>query len=103
MWVGGYTKFNEEGLNNSYLPVWLQDAGYNTYYAGKLMNGHATLNYDDPYVNGFNSSAYVLCPELGSTLIVSTASFSIRGCTSTGTASGRPALARLKASLASTS
>jgi N-acetylglucosamine-6-sulfatase len=41
MSIGGYTKFLNEGLNDKYLPVWLQEAGYNTYYTGKLMNGHS--------------------------------------------------------------
>ncbi|KAF7344962.1 Arylsulfatase [Mycena venus] len=54
---GGYTKFIAEGLNSEYLPVWLQDAGYNTYYAGKLLNGHSVINYDALYAKGFNSSA----------------------------------------------
>ena len=37
--LGGYPRFIEEGFNDDYLPVWLQQAGYNTYYTGKLMNG----------------------------------------------------------------
>ncbi|KAI4598774.1 hypothetical protein KJ359_002666 [Pestalotiopsis sp. 9143b] len=28
---GGYTKFISQGLNDNYLPVWLQEAGYNTF------------------------------------------------------------------------
>ncbi|KAJ7621817.1 alkaline-phosphatase-like protein [Mycena rosella] len=59
---GGYTKFTEEGLNDNYLPVWLQNAGYSTYYAGKLMNGHATLNYNMPFAKGFNQSSFILDP-----------------------------------------
>ena len=34
--LGGYPKFISEGFNDAYLPVWLQEAGYNTYYTGKL-------------------------------------------------------------------
>jgi N-acetylglucosamine-6-sulfatase len=37
--AGGYPRFIEEGFNDDYLPVWLQNAGYNTYYTGKMMNG----------------------------------------------------------------
>jgi N-acetylglucosamine-6-sulfatase len=33
---GGYPRFIEEGFNEDYLPVWLQAAGYNTYYTGKM-------------------------------------------------------------------
>ncbi len=28
---GGWTRFGELGLNDNYLPVWLSDAGVNTY------------------------------------------------------------------------
>ena len=53
---GGYPKFVHEGWNDNYLPVWLQEAGYNTYYAGKLMNGHNTTNYNKPYPKGWNGT-----------------------------------------------
>ena len=33
---GGYPKFVSQGFNDAYLPIWLQEAGYNTYYTGKL-------------------------------------------------------------------
>ncbi|KAJ3029766.1 UNVERIFIED_CONTAM: hypothetical protein HDU68_011181 [Siphonaria sp. JEL0065] len=42
---GGYEKFLREGLNKEYLPKWLQDAGYSTYYIGKLLNGYGKQNY----------------------------------------------------------
>lgn len=54
--VGGYRKFISQGLNDHYLPVWLQAAGYNTYYTGKLFNAHATDNYDKPYAAGWTGS-----------------------------------------------
>lgn len=54
--LGGYPKFVSEGWNDHYLPVWLQAAGYNTYYAGKLMNGHSTSNYNKPFPKGWNST-----------------------------------------------
>ncbi|KAL4941942.1 alkaline-phosphatase-like protein [Aspergillus oleicola] len=44
---GGYPKFN---------------AGYDTYYAGKLFNAHTVDNYHSPYVNGFNGSDFLLDP-----------------------------------------
>jgi arylsulfatase A-like enzyme len=41
--AGGYPRFIEEGFNDDYLPVWLQSAGYNTYYTGKMMNGKGSV------------------------------------------------------------
>lgn len=52
----------ERGFNDDYLPVWLQNAGYDTYYTGKLFNGHTTSNYDSPHVAGFTSSDFLLDP-----------------------------------------
>lgn len=59
---GGYPKFVREGLNENWLPVWLQNQGYNTYYTGKLFNAHTVDNYDEPPVNGFNGSDFLLDP-----------------------------------------
>ncbi|WAO90725.1 Arylsulfatase [Fusarium falciforme] len=59
---GGYPKFISQGLNDNYLPVWLQDAGYSTYYAGKLFNAHTTDNYDKPHAAGWTSSNFLLDP-----------------------------------------
>lgn len=53
---GGYPKFVSQGLNDNHLPVWLQDAGYNTYYTGKLFNAHTVDNYNSPFVKGFTGS-----------------------------------------------
>ena len=53
---GGYTQFTKNGLNNAYLPIWLQEAGYNTYYAGKLMNGLSVDTYNSPSPAGWNGS-----------------------------------------------
>ena len=44
------------------MPVWLQKAGYNTYYTGKLFNAHTVFNYDKPHVAGFNGSDFLLDP-----------------------------------------
>lgn len=62
--IGGYPKFIEEGLNERYLPVWLQSAGYNTYYTGKLMNFHNTDNYNKPFINGWNGSDCAFEPRV---------------------------------------
>ncbi|KAJ5229055.1 hypothetical protein N7489_009763 [Penicillium chrysogenum] len=59
---GGYPKFVEREFNENYLPVWMQQAGYDTYYTGKLMNGHSIENYDSPHAAGFNGSDFVLDP-----------------------------------------
>ncbi|ORY11737.1 arylsulfatase-like protein [Clohesyomyces aquaticus] len=59
---GGYPKFISQGFNNDFLPVWLQEAGYNTYYTGKLFNAHTVDNYHSPFVNGFTGSDFLLDP-----------------------------------------
>jgi arylsulfatase A-like enzyme len=43
---GGYDRFNRLKLGESYLPIWLQEAGYSTNYIGKLMNGVAVHNWE---------------------------------------------------------
>ncbi|GAD92379.1 hypothetical protein AN8341.2 [Paecilomyces variotii No. 5] len=59
---GGYPKFVAQGFNSNFLPIWLQEAGYNTYYTGKLFNAHTIYNYDAPHVAGFNGSDFLLDP-----------------------------------------
>ncbi|KAF2183305.1 Arylsulphatase [Zopfia rhizophila CBS 207.26] len=59
---GGYPKFISQGYNDNWLPVWLQEAGYNTYYTGKLFNAHTTSNYDSPFIKGFTGSDFLLDP-----------------------------------------
>ncbi|KAF3277462.1 hypothetical protein TWF173_009666 [Orbilia oligospora] len=59
---GGYPKFVAQGFNENFLPVWLQEAGYNTYYTGKLFNAHTTKNYNNPHVKGFTTSDFLLDP-----------------------------------------
>lgn len=49
-------------MNEAWLPVWLQDAGYNTYYTGKLFNAHTVENYDSPFPKGFTGSSFLLDP-----------------------------------------
>lgn len=51
-----------QGFNNAYLPVWLQEAGYNTYYTGKLFNSHTIHNYHSPFAAGWNGSDFLLDP-----------------------------------------
>ncbi|OLN87349.1 Arylsulfatase 3 [Colletotrichum chlorophyti] len=59
---GGYPKFVSEGHNERYLPVFLQNAGYNTYYTGKLFNSHTVDNYDSPHAAGWTGSDFLLDP-----------------------------------------
>ncbi|EEB94262.1 hypothetical protein MPER_06947, partial [Moniliophthora perniciosa FA553] len=59
----GYHLFCEKGYNDAYLPVFLQGAGYNTYYTGKLMNG---LSYDQlsiEYPKGWTYSDFLVDPN----------------------------------------
>ncbi|KAK7178023.1 arylsulfatase [Paraphaeosphaeria sporulosa] len=60
---GGYPKFVEEGHNDNWVPVWLQSEGYQTYYAGKLMNAQNIVNYAKPYAKGFTGSDFLLDPN----------------------------------------
>ncbi|KAI9933117.1 hypothetical protein MW887_007588 [Aspergillus wentii] len=59
---GGYPQVVKEGWNDNYLPLWMQDAGYNTYYVGKLWNYQNVDNYDSPPPRGFNGSEFTLDP-----------------------------------------
>ncbi|KAK4497361.1 hypothetical protein PRZ48_011812 [Zasmidium cellare] len=59
---GGYPKFISQGLNDAYLPLWLQDAGYNTYYVGKLFNAQTVDNYNKPAAAGWTGSEFLLDP-----------------------------------------
>lgn len=59
---GGYPKVIREGINDDYLPIWMQNAGYNTYYTGKLWNHHSVDNYRAPEAKGFNSTDFLLDP-----------------------------------------
>ncbi|CAK7198755.1 hypothetical protein SEUCBS139899_001419 [Sporothrix eucalyptigena] len=59
---GGYPKFISQGLNDNYLPVWLQEAGYDTYYTGKLFNAHTVENYNTPKAKGWTQNDFLLDP-----------------------------------------
>jgi arylsulfatase A-like enzyme len=59
---GGYPKFIAQKFNDAYLPIWLQAAGYSTYYTGKLFNAHTTDNYHSPHVAGWTNSDFLLDP-----------------------------------------
>lgn len=56
-------KVVREGINENYLPTWLQSVGYNTYYSGKLWNQHDVHNYNAPFAGGFNGSSFLLDPH----------------------------------------
>ncbi|RMJ20911.1 Arylsulfatase, partial [Aspergillus sp. HF37] len=59
---GGYPKFVSQGFNDDWFPIWMQNAGYNTYYTGKVMNSHSVDTYNDPFMKGFNGSDFLLDP-----------------------------------------
>ncbi|KEF57018.1 arylsulfatase [Exophiala aquamarina CBS 119918] len=59
---GGYSQFLKQGLNENYLPIWLQEGGYDTYYTGKLMNGHSLATWNKPYPAGWNNTNYLIDP-----------------------------------------
>ena len=50
------------GLNERCLPVWLQDAGYKTFYTGKLFNAHTVDNYDTFFLAGSTGPELPLDP-----------------------------------------
>jgi arylsulfatase A-like enzyme len=60
--IGGYPKFVSQGFNENYLPIWLQAAGYKTYYVGKLFNAQTVTNFNDPYAAGWTGSDFLLDP-----------------------------------------
>ncbi|ORY86729.1 putative arylsulfatase precursor [Leucosporidium creatinivorum] len=60
---GGWEVFNEKGYNGHYLPSFLQDAGYSTYYTGKLMNGHTVRNFDRLEPEGWTETDWLLDPQ----------------------------------------
>ncbi|KAH7310577.1 alkaline-phosphatase-like protein [Stachybotrys elegans] len=60
---GGFPIFVKNGHNENYLPVWLQQSGYNTYYTGKMFNAHTIWNYDSPHLKGWNGSDFLLDPN----------------------------------------
>ncbi|KAI9033402.1 alkaline-phosphatase-like protein [Hyaloraphidium curvatum] len=60
---GGYEPFLTKGLTKDYLPIWLRDAGYKTYFVGKLVNGVTTANYMRP-LEGWDVFDVMLLPYL---------------------------------------
>ncbi|KAI9373875.1 alkaline-phosphatase-like protein [Aspergillus egyptiacus] len=60
---GGYPKIVAAGWNDNYLPIWMQEAGYDTYYVGKLWNAYSPHNYNKPFAKGFTGSEFLLDPH----------------------------------------
>ncbi|KAJ3261800.1 Extracellular sulfatase Sulf-1 [Boothiomyces macroporosus] len=58
---GGYTQMRALNLDGEYIPTWMQQQGYNTYFTGKLFVEY-TLNYGDKNVpvgwNDFDGAVY---------------------------------------------
>ena len=60
---GGWTKFLQEGLNQKYLPVWIQNAGIRTYYVGKLLNGFKKKHLKQSlYPSHWTNSSFLIDP-----------------------------------------
>ncbi|KAJ5711715.1 Arylsulphatase, partial [Penicillium malachiteum] len=59
---GGYPRIVEQGIDKNMLPHWLQEAGYSTYYTGKMWNMHTIQNYNSPPQSGYDGSAFILDP-----------------------------------------
>ena len=45
---GGYERFRGSELQDSNVATWLDDAGYDTFYAGKFLNGYEDASYVPP-------------------------------------------------------
>ena len=45
---GAWRQIQAKGWYKKYIPVWMQQAGYLTYYSGKIFNGYGTRSYCDP-------------------------------------------------------
>jgi N-acetylglucosamine-6-sulfatase len=53
---GGWDRVIQRGYNDDYLPIWLQQAGYNTYYTGKLYNGMNKEHVEKTLVKGWTQA-----------------------------------------------
>jgi N-acetylglucosamine-6-sulfatase len=60
--TGGWTKWNAGGYNDRSLPVFFREAGYNTYYTGKLLNEIIIYNFNNPYPAGWTGSQILVDP-----------------------------------------
>ena len=52
--AGGYSKFYQEGLENSTVATWLQNAGYRTALIGKFLNGYPEKTDTDYVPQGWD-------------------------------------------------
>uniref|UniRef100_A0A060TCD7 Arylsulfatase n=1 Tax=Blastobotrys adeninivorans TaxID=409370 RepID=A0A060TCD7_BLAAD len=59
---GGFPQFVANGLNDYYLPHFMAEAGYDTYYIGKIINSLTTSNYKDDFMKGWTDSEIFLDP-----------------------------------------
>ena len=58
--AGGWDKFGQQGLNDNYLAVWLNNSGINSYYIGKFLNSFGQTNLATPAPpKGWTNSMYV--------------------------------------------
>ena len=59
--AGGYQKFADQ-FNNAYLPIWFREAGYSTYYTGKLMNEYSITTFANPLPRGWTDYNFLADP-----------------------------------------
>lgn len=59
---GGLPKFVSEGHSDNYLPIWLQEAGYETYYIGKIMNQVTVDLYQKYWPKGWTDADFLIDP-----------------------------------------
>ena len=60
--IGGYPTFVSQGLNENYLPVGLQEAGYRNLYTRKLFNALLTEYYNSHFPVGWATTDFLLDP-----------------------------------------
>jgi hypothetical protein len=59
--TGRWDKFGQQGLNDNYLAVWLNNSGINAYYVGKFLNSFGQTNLATPAPpKGWTNSTFVL-------------------------------------------
>jgi N-acetylglucosamine-6-sulfatase len=61
---GAWKQMQKNGLHNKLLPLWVKNAGYKTYYSGKIFNAYGMKSYCDPVcVEGFTKADILVDPR----------------------------------------
>ena len=59
---GGWPTFHDYGLDDDYLPVWINESGISTYYVGKFMNYYSKTNFNHPHPKGWTDNSFLVDP-----------------------------------------